>query len=207
MRIRFVWSQFSKDGTEQCEIIDAKIYEERERIENERRHLRTKSAAEKPKAPIPFDPPGAPINTPLPKTTMTMELAHQFNRFGIGLDSTVSSISICSNGTKEIEIINFDGKRYQIIEKTRPGIEPQFTVVPHPHDINVQTSVVKNQTSSSIKNHMQSCSWCSNPSHRKLSCPHLSEAIRNGQVHINKANRIVNAISGKEISRTGIHHL
>ena len=125
---------------------------------------------------------------------MTMELAHQFNRFGIGLDSTVSSISICSNGTKEIEIINFDGKRYQIIEKTQPGIEPQFTVVPH--DNNVQTS-----------NHMQSCSWCGNPSHRKLSCPHLSEAIRNGQVHINKAHRIVNAISGKEISRTGIHHL
>jgi len=146
-----------QDGTEQCEIIDAKVYEERERIEKER-HLHIKSAAEKPKAPIPFDPICAAINTPLPKTTITMELAHQFNRFGIGLDSTVSSISICSNGTKEIEIINFDGKRYQIIEKTQPGIEPQFTVIPH--DINVQTSVLKDRTSSSssIKNHMQSCS-------------------------------------------------
>jgi len=52
-----------QDGTEQCEIIDAKVYEGRERIEKER-HLRTKSAAEKPKAPIPFD-------LPLLKTTMT----------------------------------------------------------------------------------------------------------------------------------------
>src|SRR5271169_309343 len=90
------------DGTEECEIIDATIYEERERIENERQHARLHTT-------VPFDPSRshiAPIvprhtnlskivvkkksnpitslrhNTPLQKITITMALARQFVQFG-----------------------------------------------------------------------------------------------------------------------------
>jgi len=143
-----------------------------------------------------------------------MELARQFVQFGISLDCTISCIGICSNGTRVIEITNTDGKQYRIIERTQPGIEPHFTVIPH--DTNVQTSLPKNRTSknrtaknrtstpSSIKNHIQSCSWCGSPNHR-LSYPRSSEAIRCGQVRIDKAHRIIDAISGKEISPMRSH--
>ena len=131
-------------------------------------------------------------------------------KLDVTLDNQLGLLAICDNGSEVYAVMNTD-KSKMICTLTR---HPDRTIDITTRDGQVfkllqsSTSVTgtisppKTSTRTSQSTHNKAsrqCIWCDNFGHYHSECQGFHEAIRRGQIYVNKCNRIISARSGEQL--------